>query len=112
VEKWIKRLLWFVLGGWSLLVIGAGLSFLINLTLPTHSQLTDRLSFLEKAQLREAFHLRETIGDQVWTGWAAQKIPIIVYNEKNAFLVGYQNPPPGWLKVPQRSRQGANGFRF
>jgi len=106
VKKWTKRLLWLVLGGWALLVIGVGLSSLNNLTLPTHSQLVDSLSFLEKARLQEAFHLRETIGDQVWPGWAEQKIPIIVYNEKNAFLVGYQNPPPGWLKVPQRLKQG------
>jgi hypothetical protein len=33
-------------------------------------------------------------------------MPAILYNEKYAFLVGYPDPPPGWVKVPQNTPRG------
>ncbi len=77
-----------------------------NLGLPTHSATVERLNDLEKARLSEVLHLRTALGDAVWPGWAAADIPLIVYNEKYAFLVGYQDPPAGWLKMPIRERRG------
>jgi hypothetical protein len=106
MKRWLKRLMWLGLAGLMLLVVAAAASFLSNLSLPTHSQIVDKLSPLEEAHLREVFRLRQAVGEQVSPGFATANIPVIVYNEKNAFLVGYQNPPPGWLKVPQRTAYG------
>ncbi len=83
-----------------------GLSAFVNRTLPTHSKVAERLSTLDKARLAEVFHLRQTLGDTVWPGWGQKDIPLIVYNEEYAFLVGYPNPPNGWIKMPQRAARG------
>lgn len=88
-----------------LFLIAGGLA-LSNRRLPTHSAETARLSANEKARLAEAIHLRQTLGDTVWPGWGTVEIPFIVYNEEYAFLVGYPDPPAGWLKMPQREPRG------
>lgn len=81
-------------------------SALSNLGLPQHSVTTDRLSELEKARLSEVLQLRGVFGDAVWSGWSQADIPLIVYNEQYAFLVGYPNPPDGWMKVPGLEPRG------
>jgi hypothetical protein len=81
-------------------------SALSNLGLPQHSTTIDHLSDLEKARLSEVLHLRATLGDNVWPGWSQADIPLIVYNEQYAFLVGYPNPPAGWKKVPTLEQRG------
>jgi hypothetical protein len=81
-------------------------SALSNLGLPQQSIITDRLSELEKARLSEVLHLRGVLGDVVWPGWSQADIPLIVYNEQYAFLVGYLNPPDGWMKVPGLEPRG------
>lgn len=82
-------------------------SALSNLATATHSQTIDRLSPEEKARAAEAVHLRQTLGDQVWAGWGSADIPMIVYNEEYVFLLGYRDPPDGWVRVPQMTPQGA-----
>jgi hypothetical protein len=74
--------------------------------LPTESPVSERLSDLQKARVAEAFRLRQIVGDAVWPGWGQADIPVIVYNELYAFLVGYLNPPSGWVKVPQNEQRG------
>jgi hypothetical protein len=81
-------------------------SALNNLTTPSRSQISDELSAEEKARIREAFHLRQTLGNEVWAGWGSADIPMIVYNEEDAFLLGYPDPPSGWVRVPQMTAQG------
>jgi hypothetical protein len=76
-------------------------------TTPERSQIADRLSQAEKAILTEVIHLRQELGDPVWPGWGRANIPMIVYNEAYAFLLGYPDPPPGWIKMPQDERRGA-----
>ena len=86
-----------------------GITLISNYSLPDQSQVTERLSTLEKARLTEAIHLRQTLGNLVWPGWAEQEIPIIGYNEGYAFLVDYPDrkiPPDGWLKMPQQRKLG------
>jgi hypothetical protein len=90
--------------GLCLLVVAA--SALSNLGLPQHSSTVDRLSDLEKARLAEVFHLRDSLGDAAWPGWGQADIPLIVYNEEYAFLVGYPDPPDGWMKVPSLEVRG------
>jgi hypothetical protein len=86
-----------------LLVAASALS---NLGLPQSSMVVDHLSNLEKAHLSEALNLRADLGDATWPGWSGANIPIIVYNEKYAFLVGYPDPPAGWKKVPSLEQLG------
>ena len=79
-----------------------------NQNLPTQSGIADRLSEIEKARLAEAFHLRQELGGEVWEGWGIADIPIIVYNESYAFLVGYPDPPPGWIRIPKEVKLGGS----
>ncbi len=83
-----------------------GISALSNLGLPQHSAVIESLSEPDKIRLAEMFHLRQALGDQVWPGWGQADIPAISYNESYAFLVGYLDPPDGWVKVPQDSQRG------
>lgn len=77
-----------------------------NARQPTHSVITDRLSAVEKARVAEAIHLRKTLGDQVFPGWAQADIPVIVYNEEMLFLVDIANPDDGWRRVPKGTQEG------
>ncbi len=79
---------------------------LSNLGLPQQSPVTETLSAADKIRLAETFHLSRSVGDAVWPGWGQADIPAIAYNELYAFLVGYHDPPEGWIKVPQGSQRG------
>jgi hypothetical protein len=87
-------------------LLAAAISALSNLGLPQHSTIVDRLSALEKARLSEVQHLRSSLGDAIWPGWAQANIPLIVYNERYSFLVGYPEPPAGWMEVPSLEARG------
>jgi hypothetical protein len=84
-------------------VIISGLS---NIGLPQSSQVIDRLSENDKALLAEFFHSKSELGDRVWPGFGQADIPVILYNEEYAFLVGYPNPPSGWTKLPDKQSFG------
>lgn len=79
-----------------------------NFFLPTGSEVVDRLSAAEKARLAEALHLRRTVGAAAWPGWDEADIPLVVYNEAYAFLVGHATEPPaGWQPVPGNGTIGS-----
>ena len=109
--KTIKRIFRFVLGvlkwGFLLLVILALISALNNLTLPAESEVTEYLTQDQKAYISETLNLLQKLSKEVWPGWEDSQIPIIVYNEKYAFLIGYDNPPAGWIKMPQEEHRGS-----
>lgn len=88
------------------MVVSVTISALSNIGLPTHSQVVEHLSELEKARLSEAIHLRNTLGDAAFSDWGEADIPLIVYNEEYAFLIGYPHPPDGWSKVPSNLQRG------
>ncbi|MGV8962129.1 MAG: hypothetical protein ACOH2V_01965 [Candidatus Saccharimonadaceae bacterium] len=93
---------------WTLLMI-VGLtiaSALYNLTLPKKSKIVEYLSVKEKSFIAEEMNLQQKMGNEVWPGWGDIPIPVIVYNEKYAFLVGYPNPPDGWYKMPREEFRG------
>lgn len=90
----------------ALLLLLVAISAIINRSLPTESEVTDKLSAAEKARVAEFFHLREQLGNEVWPGWGTSDIPVIVYNEAYAFLIGYPNPPDGWVTIPQDQQRG------
>ena len=91
-----------------LILVAASISALINLNLPTHSKVVDLLGSLEKTRLAEFIHLRQTLGNEVWPGWGEVDIPVIVYNEQYAFLIGYLDPPSGWIKMPSKEARGGS----
>ncbi len=102
-----KSCLFIPLGLVGFLLLVAAVSALSNLGLPQHSTTLDHLSELDKSRLSEIKHLRAALGDATWPGWSEADIPLVVYNEQYAFLLGYPNPPPGWMKVPSLEARGA-----
>ncbi len=110
MSKRFFSITFFSILGITLLCMGVmGFIIINNRVLPERSQVTERLSSLEKARLSEAIQLRQSLGDRAWPGWADQDIPVIVYNEEYAFLVGYPKtevPPDGWYKMPQQQKRG------
>jgi flagellar basal body-associated protein FliL len=72
--------------GFLLLVVAA--SAISNLGLPQYSTTLNHLSDLDKARLSEVRHLRTALGDSTWPGWSEADIPLIIYNEQYAFLLG------------------------
>jgi hypothetical protein len=97
---------WFISGLGVLIIVLVAISALSNIGLPTHSQVIERLSEVDKARISETIHLRKSLGNIVFPGWGDVDIPLIVYNEKYAFLVGYPQPPDGWIKIPSNSQRG------
>lgn len=93
-----------LLGGLGVVVLFVGVTavalYLANRNLPMQSAHVSHLGELEQARLAEAMHLRQRLGEQVWPGWAKADIPMVLYNEGFAFLVGYESPPAGWRKLP------------
>lgn len=93
---------------WSLLI-----SFLSSdLIVTNHSNLgfhvneNGKLSDLDKAEIEEFFNLQKQFGDSVWPGFGKADIPVILFNNEWAFLVGYEDPPDGWKKVPNMNQRG------
>lgn len=102
------RFMLFSLAGLAFLCLAAaGLVAWDNARLPDHSNVTDKLTRLEKARLIEAQHLRRAIGDEVLPGWGQAAIPAILYNEEYAFLTGVSAPPAdGWQTVRSNQQRG------
>lgn len=91
--------------------LGVGLSVLSNLGLPKAPRQSDRLDPLDKALLAETLHLKEEVGELVWPGWGEASIPVLLWNEEYAFLVGHPAPPAGWGEVPGDTFRGQTYFR-
>jgi hypothetical protein len=83
-----------------------GGSAISNLLFHVRSDEVDHLTDLDKARVTEAFQLRGEFGDSLWKGWSDAKIPLIIYNEEYAFLIGISNPSSGWRTVPQDLPRG------
>ncbi len=103
IGKWIVRGLGILLLG---IVALAVVSALVNRRLPTRSEPQERLSEAEKARAAEFRQVWQGLGDAVWPGLAAVDVPLLLYNERYAFLLGVADPPPGWIKVPQGTPRG------
>ncbi len=103
----LKFIVWMVGAALLLCVAAALISAWSNRGLPEHSAVVERLSALEKGRLAEVIQLRRTLGGKVWPGWDTLDIPILLYNEEYAFLVGLPDPAPGWINVSTGVAQGA-----
>ena len=90
-----------------LCLLAGGLSVALNGRLPSQSDSIPQLSAADKDRLAEYIHLKQELGDAVWPGFGQADIPVILYNEEYAFLVGLTNPADGWQTVPALEPQGA-----
>lgn len=110
IIRWVGR----GVGALALLVFVLALvSAASNLGLPTGSAEPGTLSGSERARLAETFHLRTVLGDSVWPGWGSAEIAQIVYNERYAFLIGYDGEPPaGWYREPAHEPLGGPWTRL
>lgn len=105
--KRIRKLITLaILSLMGLCVVLLAFSALGNLTLPNRSAPVEVLSTADKTRLAETRHLLRKLGDEVCPDWRQTDIPMIVYNEEYAFLVGYPNPPDGWVKIPAGIQRG------
>ncbi len=57
------------------------------------------LSEADKALLTEALHLRRSLGEAIWPGFAGADIPVLVYDEEYVYLLEYTTPPDGWTAM-------------
>lgn len=76
-----------------------------------HPVVRDRLGPGDRIQLREVYRLRRTLGDRVWPGLGDASMPVILYNDRYAFLVGTDGAPPGWTEVAGDAFEGSPYFR-
>ncbi len=88
------------LGGWALL------------NAPPSSVALDRdqLSPLEIVIVRESQHLRAAVGAALWPGFGAASLPVQLYNDRFAFLLGMEGPP-GWTALDPGRGQEAVYYR-
>jgi hypothetical protein len=98
--------LFVIFGMLSVCMVAAGSSALSNRLLPDYTREASRLGELDKSRLSEAWHVRAEPGEALWPGWGQADIPVILYNEEYAFLVGYPDPPAGWERVPDHKSLG------
>ena len=103
IKKWLIR---GMLGILALLLLLTAVLALSNRMLPTESAQVTTLSDAEKARLAETIQVRQQVGDVVWPGWETAVIPLVVYNEEFAFLLGYPDPPDGWVNVSNNQPHG------
>lgn len=97
--KGVKWLFFILIG---LLLISA----LYNLTLKSSSSVTENLTKSQKSYIAEYLHLQEEKMVELWPEFEDFNVPVIVYNEEYAFLVGLQNPDVGWYKMPGNEFRG------
>ena len=98
----LKTLMWLLFIVFSVIII----LVITNINLPKQSKYQDHLDSTQKIYIAEYQNLQKRIGESVWPRWGAKNIPVIVYNEYYVFLIGYDNPPKGWIKVPQNLQIG------
>jgi len=99
----LKALFWVAL----VIIVLLTVSALYNQTLSSTSSVTERLTATQKAYIAEYFNLQENVIKEIWPGIGETQIPVIVYNEEYAFLVGMEDPEAGWLKVPYDTHHGS-----
>jgi hypothetical protein len=108
--KFLKKIFRFIIKviKWAFLIllVLALFSTLYNFTLPKGSKTIEHLSANQKSHISETINLHQKIGNELWPGWSNIQIPVMVYNEKYSFLIGYPNPPSGWFKMPTQEFRG------
>src|SRR6056297_2183334 len=99
IAKGLKWLLIFV-------ILLMAISALYNLTLNDSSSVTEQLTASQKAYIAEYFNLQEEMMSDIWSDYDDIVVPVVVYNEEYAFLVGVADPDSGWFKMPSMEHRG------
>ncbi len=89
----------------------ATLLALSNLTLPPAPARLDQLSPLDKSRLQETLHLKAELGEAIWPAFGAIDIPVVLWNNRYMFLVGLDQPPADWERVPGDDFAGQAYYR-
>ena len=74
----------------------------INALLPAAVASTEnevRLPSEMATLVEEARHLRATYADEVWSGWAAADIPIVLVSGEWEFALGFPRQLDGWQQL-------------
>ncbi|SMO91918.1 hypothetical protein SAMN06265379_11532 [Saccharicrinis carchari] len=108
IKKIFRLILKVIKWGFFSITALAVISALYNLSLPDKSKVVEHLSCEEKGFIAETLNLHRNLGNEVWPGWGNLPIPVIVYNEKYAFLIGISDPTPGWYKMPTGEHRGSD----
>ncbi|PWN06531.1 hypothetical protein [Rhodohalobacter mucosus] len=98
----LKGFFWIAMVMLFLLTVSA----LYNQTLRSSSSVTQRLTEPQKAYIAEYFNLQDKVIKEFWPDLEETRIPVIVYNEEFAFLVGLETPEAGWIRVPSGLHRG------
>lgn len=56
----------------------------------------------DAAMVAEAYHLWESLGDSVWSGWTQTPMPMVFVAPDHEFAIGFDAPPEGFAPVAQR----------
>ncbi len=106
--KGIRKFIAFsVLSLIGICIISLAVFAISNRTLPKRSSVVRTLSEEDKVRLAEFLHIRTQLSNAVFPGWGEADIPVIHYNEEYAFLIGYPDPPDGWIKIPAEIKRGS-----
>jgi hypothetical protein len=60
----------------------------------------------------EAWHLLAANGDQVWPGWDAARIPLLMRSGEFDLLAGHPSPPEGFSPLPDLTAFGQPIYRY
>jgi len=69
-----------------------------------------RLTPDDKAELAEIFRIQTMLGDEIWPGLGHASIPIILYNERQEFLISETTPLTPWSVVEGDSFSGKHYY--
>lgn len=97
-----KGLKWLII----IVVVLMAVSAIYNTTLSSSSTVTEKLTAPQKAYIAEYFNLQDELMSDIWPEYDEINIPVIVYNEEYAFLVGMDKPDSGWYKMPANEHRG------
>lgn len=61
----------------------------------------------EKAKIEEAINLKQTHGGKLWSGFDKISIPLLIYDDTIAFLIGIRKPVSGWKEISSGSQKGS-----
>jgi peroxiredoxin len=60
------------------------------------------LSARDAAVISEAYHLWQTLGEEVWPGWTEARMPMVYVTDEREFAIGFAAVPEGFAETSQR----------
>lgn len=82
--------------------------YLVNQFTPAAPASTGKLMPEDSLYAAEARHLKAELGESLWTGWGKAEIPLVLFDEKNAYLLGDPLPARGWIRPPRGEFHGTD----